>query len=63
VFHVFEHGMPVDDIEAPPATMEYARRLAQRGAPTGALIRAYPVGHERFLQWCLDELARPRRKR
>jgi PucR C-terminal helix-turn-helix domain/GGDEF-like domain len=58
VFHVFEHGMPVENIEAPPAATEYARRLAQRGVPGGALIRAYRVGHERFLQWCLDELAR-----
>jgi hypothetical protein len=58
VFHVFEHGMPLENIEAPPAAVEYARRLAQRGVPAGALIRAYRVGHERFLQWCLDELAR-----
>jgi len=58
IFHVFEHGVPVDNIEAPPAAIEYARRLAQRGVPAGALIRAYRVGHERVLQWCLDELAR-----
>jgi PucR C-terminal helix-turn-helix domain/GGDEF-like domain len=62
VFHVFEHGMPVDNIEAPPAAIEYARRLSQRGVPAGALIRAYRVGHERFLQWCLDELARQGRE-
>ena len=62
IFHVFEHGMPVDTIEAPPAAIEYARRLAQRGVPAGALIRAYRVGHERVLQWCLDELARQGRE-
>jgi PucR C-terminal helix-turn-helix domain/GGDEF-like domain len=62
LFHVFEHGMPVDSIEAPPAAIEYTRRLAQRGVPAGALIRAYRVGHERFLQWCLDELARQGRE-
>jgi PucR-like helix-turn-helix protein/diguanylate cyclase with GGDEF domain len=54
--------MPVDNIEAPPAAIEYARRLAQRGVPAGALIRAYRVGHERVLQWCLDELARQGRE-
>ena len=54
--------MPVDTIEAPPAAIEYARRLAQRGVPAGALIRAYRVGHERFLQWCLDELPRQGRE-
>ena len=37
IFHVFEHGMPVETIEAPPAAIEYARRLAQRGVPAGAL--------------------------
>ncbi len=62
VFHVFEHGMPLENIEAPPAAVEYARRLAQRGVPAGALIRAYRVGHERVLQWCLDELARQGRE-
>ena len=49
VFHVFEHGMPLENIAAPPAAIEYARRLAQRGVPAGVLIRAYRVGHERFL--------------
>lgn len=44
ILHIFEHGMPVDNIEAPPAAIEYARRLAQRGVPAGALIRAYRVG-------------------
>jgi hypothetical protein len=62
IFHVLEHGMPVDSIEAPPAATEYARRLAQRGVPPGALVRAYRVGHERVLQWCLDELARQGRE-
>jgi len=41
IFHVFEHGVPVETIEAPSAAIEYARRLAQRGVPAGALIRAY----------------------
>ena len=58
IIHVLEHGMPLENLEAPPAAVEYARRLAQRGVPAGALIRAYRVGHERFLQWGLDELAR-----
>ena len=41
--------MPLENIAAPPAAIEYARRLAQRGVPAGVLIRAYRVGHERFL--------------
>jgi hypothetical protein len=62
VIHVLEYGVPLDTLEAPPAAIEYARRLAQRGVPAGALIRAYRVGHERFLQWGLDELDRQGRE-
>jgi DNA-binding PucR family transcriptional regulator len=37
--------------------VEYARRLAQRGIPLAALLRAYRVGHARFFDWLLNELA------
>jgi GGDEF-like domain/PucR C-terminal helix-turn-helix domain len=57
LLHVFEHGLVPDDLQAPAAAVEYARRLAQRGVPIVALVRAYRVGHGRFLSWCLDELA------
>lgn len=57
LLHVFEHELVADDIRAPAAAVEYARRLAQRGVPTIALVRAYRVGHGRFLSRCLDELA------
>jgi DNA-binding PucR family transcriptional regulator len=56
LLHVFEHGLVPDDLQAPAAAVEYARRLAQRGVPIVALVRAYRVGHGRFLSWCLDEL-------
>ena len=58
VLHVFEHGMERDRVDAPSAAIEYARRLAQRGVPIVALVRAYRVGHGRFLERCVDELAR-----
>jgi hypothetical protein len=58
VLHIFEHSIVPEDLEAPAAALEYARRLAQRGVPLHALVRAYRVGHARFLRWCLDELAR-----
>ncbi|SNT31012.1 DNA-binding transcriptional regulator, PucR family [Streptosporangium subroseum] len=58
LLHIFENDMPLDNIEGPAAASEYARRLAQRGLPLSALIRAYRIGHWRFLQWCLDELNR-----
>ena len=31
LLHVFEHGLVPDEMRAPPAAVEYARRLAQRG--------------------------------
>lgn len=57
LLHVFEHGTPADQVDAPAAAMEYARRLAQRGVPITALIRAYRVGHGHFLSRCVDEIA------
>jgi DNA-binding PucR family transcriptional regulator len=57
LLHVFEHGTPADHINAPAAAIEYARRLAQRGVPIVALIRAYRVGHGRFLARCVEEMA------
>jgi DNA-binding PucR family transcriptional regulator len=53
---VLQHGIALDTLDAPAAAVEYARRVAQRGIPLHALVRAYRVGHARFLQWCLDEI-------
>ncbi|MFD8719252.1 PucR family transcriptional regulator [Streptomyces sp. NPDC059629] len=58
LLHVFENDIPLEKIEGPAAALEYARRLAQRGIPLSAMVRAYRLGHWRFLQWCLDELNR-----
>ena len=53
---VLQHGIALDALDAPAAAVEYARRVAQRGIPLHALVRAYRVGHARFLRWCLDEI-------
>ncbi|MFJ2190570.1 PucR family transcriptional regulator [Kitasatospora sp. NPDC087861] len=58
MLHLFENDMPLDNVEGPASALDYARRLAQRNVPISALIRAYRIGHCRFLQWCLDELHR-----
>ncbi|MET8029065.1 PucR family transcriptional regulator [Streptomyces avermitilis] len=58
LLHVFENDIPLERIEGPAAALEYARRLAQRGISLSAMVRAYRIGHWRFLQWCLDELKR-----
>ncbi|MGW0632481.1 PucR family transcriptional regulator [Streptomyces sp. NPDC002758] len=58
LLHIFENDISLDNVEAPAAAFEYARRLAQRDIPLSAMVRAYRIGHWRFLQWCLDELDR-----
>lgn len=40
VLHVLQHDIDLDRVHAPAAALEYARRLAQRGVPVNALVRA-----------------------
>jgi hypothetical protein len=54
---VMQHRIDLSNVHAPAAALEYARRLAQRGIPLAALLRAYRVGHARFFDWLLTELA------
>jgi PucR C-terminal helix-turn-helix domain/GGDEF-like domain len=58
MLHILQHGIDLDRVRAPAAAEEYARRLAQRGIPMAALLRAYRIGSTRFQHWCLEELAR-----
>jgi len=58
MLHVIQHGIDLENVHAPAAAGEYARRLAQRGVPVAALLRAYRIGSTRFVDWCLQELAR-----
>ena len=44
------HRIPVENIEPPSAAHEYARRLAQRGVPVNALLRAYRLGQQHVLE-------------
>jgi len=55
---IMEHRIDLASVRAPAAAVEYARRLAQRGMPLTALLRAYRVGHACFSDWLLRELAR-----
>jgi hypothetical protein len=57
LLHLLEHGIVPEEVEPPTAAVEYARRLAQRDVPLQALVRAYRVGHGRFLGTFLDEMA------
>jgi DNA-binding PucR family transcriptional regulator len=54
---IMQHRIDLGAVPAPAAAVEYARRLAQRGAPLTALLRAYRVGHACFADWLLKELA------
>jgi hypothetical protein len=54
---VMRHRIDLGSVTAPAAVTEYARRHAQRGTPLTALLRAYRVGHARFSDWLLRELA------
>ena len=58
VLHVLQHGIDLENVHAPVAAAEYARRLGQRGIPIVALLRAYRIGSARFQDWCLEELGR-----
>jgi hypothetical protein len=55
---IMQHRIDLAAVQAPAAAVEYARRLAQRGTPLTALLRAYRVGHACFSAWPLKELAR-----
>jgi adenylate kinase family enzyme len=54
---IMQHRIDLSAVPAPAAAVEYARRLAQRGTPLTALLRAYRVGHACFTDWVLKELA------
>ena len=58
MLHVLQHDIDLDKVHAPAAAQEYARRLAQRGVPVAALLRAYRIGSARYQDWCLEELGR-----
>src|SRR6202046_5333443 len=55
---IVQHRIDLAAVRAPAAATEYARRLAQRGTPLTALLRAYRVGHTCFAGWVVRELAR-----
>jgi PucR-like helix-turn-helix protein/diguanylate cyclase with GGDEF domain len=54
---IMQHRIDLAGVRAPTVAVEYARRLAQRGTPLTALLRAYRLGHARLSDWLLIELA------
>ncbi|TSD93672.1 PucR family transcriptional regulator [Skermania sp. ID1734] len=49
IFRALQYEIPLDRVEPPTAALEYARRLAQRGVPANALVRAYRLGQKALL--------------
>ena len=56
VFESIRNDIPLDHLEPPSTAQEYARRLAQRGVPANALVRAYRIGHRVVLDIVLHEI-------
>jgi DNA-binding PucR family transcriptional regulator len=56
ILHSLRHDIAVERVEAPTAALEYARRLAQRGVPVNALVRAYRLGQRRMNDVVFEEL-------
>lgn len=50
ILHALQHGIRGERLEPPSAAFEYARRLAQRGVPVNALVRAYRLGHQYLMR-------------
>lgn len=56
VLHALRYDLSVADIQAAPAVVDYARRLAQQGVPANALARAYRIGQRRLTEMVFAEL-------
>jgi len=56
MLYALSYDLAVERVEAPTAALEYARRLAQRGVPVHALVRAYRLGQRRMNELIFAEL-------
>lgn len=58
ILHILQHHIADEHVEPPSAAFEYARRLAQRGVPVNALVRAYRLGQDHLLKCSYDAIGR-----
>lgn len=56
ILHALRYNVAIADIQAAPAVVDYARRLAQQGVPANALARAYRLGERRLTELVFAEL-------
>lgn len=54
ILRALQHEIGPDRQEPPMAAVEYARRLAQRGVPVNALVRAYRLGQQYLLRLAFE---------
>jgi hypothetical protein len=54
---VLRSDIVLDEVSTPATAQEHARRLAQRGVPPMALVRACRLGQRFVLDWAFDEIA------
>ena len=57
MLHFAQGSISIDEIEPPTAASAYARRLAQRGTSSNALLRAYRLGQRHFVTVALSEIS------
>lgn len=58
VLRVLELRTDLEEVRAPAAAVDFARRLAQHGVPISALLRTYRLGQAVFQQVVLSEIGR-----
>lgn len=58
ILHMLRHRIPLPEVEVPSAAVAHARRLAQRGVPVFAMMRAYRLGQGYLLEECFAEFSR-----
>jgi hypothetical protein len=56
LLRALRYDIAVERVEAPTAALEFARRLAQRGVPVNALVRAYRLGQRRMNELVFREV-------
>ncbi|MGW4565131.1 PucR family transcriptional regulator [Streptomyces sp. NPDC004561] len=53
---VFRYELDLGTVDAPPAAIHFARRLAQRGIPVSVLARAYRLGQQCVMAYFHEKL-------
>ena len=56
LLHALRYGIDIDQVQAPTAAMEHARRLAQKGVPVHTLVRAYRIAQRRMNELVFAEV-------